>query len=400
MYMELLRTEKSYRHLFVAGIVNGIGDRFSQVAVLALLLQLTGSGFAVGLLLAIKLIPAFFVSPFVGSLTERFSQKSILVFTDFARIVFALTYILANTSSDIWILYVSTFFLAIGEAIYQPVRKSLIATTVSKERLTRVNILEQVMMGIVLIIGSLSGGIVSYFFGMDITFFLNGCSFFVAGILIKNTSLKNSNEKKRKKTFYGHFKSVVQLVVKSPLLKLILLIELTVPFADAVFNVLISVYAVDEFNSGEFGIGLFYSALGLGLVLTFIYGEKLIRNLFIVGAYGLIGEGIFQLIISQTHSLVVAAILFVFVSFAGGIGTACFDTIMMKEIPEDDQASVFGLFHMFNNALFGLCMIIAGSILQVLEPRVLGVLAACWFVIIGIGIIVLVKLNQRLQVSN
>lgn len=41
--MTIFRQEKNYFKLFLAGIVNGIGDRFSQVALLALLLELTGS---------------------------------------------------------------------------------------------------------------------------------------------------------------------------------------------------------------------------------------------------------------------------------------------------------------------------------------------------------------------
>ncbi|QAS51347.1 hypothetical protein [Halobacillus litoralis] len=39
-----------YRYLFYSGIANGVGDRFSQVAVLTLILQLTGAGPAVELL--------------------------------------------------------------------------------------------------------------------------------------------------------------------------------------------------------------------------------------------------------------------------------------------------------------------------------------------------------------
>jgi hypothetical protein len=49
--------EKNYLRLFLAGIVNGIGDRFSQVALLALLLELTGSGLVVGIALAIRVVP-------------------------------------------------------------------------------------------------------------------------------------------------------------------------------------------------------------------------------------------------------------------------------------------------------------------------------------------------------
>lgn len=53
----LLAKERNYRWLFFSGLVNGIGDRFSQVAVLTMLLELTGSGLAVGGALSIRIIP-------------------------------------------------------------------------------------------------------------------------------------------------------------------------------------------------------------------------------------------------------------------------------------------------------------------------------------------------------
>jgi hypothetical protein len=43
MLFSILKEESHYRKLFFAGTINGIGDRFSQVAMLALLLRLTGS---------------------------------------------------------------------------------------------------------------------------------------------------------------------------------------------------------------------------------------------------------------------------------------------------------------------------------------------------------------------
>lgn len=59
----LLKVEKAYRSLFLAGVVNGVGDRFSQVALLALLLEYTESGLAVGTALGIRVLPFLFLAP-------------------------------------------------------------------------------------------------------------------------------------------------------------------------------------------------------------------------------------------------------------------------------------------------------------------------------------------------
>lgn len=148
MSISFIKQEKNYRKLFWAGIVNGIGDRFSSVAVLAMLLELTGSGFAVGMTLAIRLLPFLIFAPIGGRLADRFSKKTILVAADLARIGFALSLLLVQTKDDLWIVYVTTFMLAVGEAIYAPVRKSAIPQLVNKEQLLKVNSLEQVLMGL------------------------------------------------------------------------------------------------------------------------------------------------------------------------------------------------------------------------------------------------------------
>jgi MFS family permease len=132
--ISVIREEKQYRKLFLAGVVNGIGDRFSSVAVLAMLLQLTGSGLAVGMTLSIRLIPFVFFGPLGGWLADRFPRKKILVTTDLFRIVVALSFLMVHSKDDLWIIYLSSFLLAAGEAIYSPARKSAIPLLSSREQ--------------------------------------------------------------------------------------------------------------------------------------------------------------------------------------------------------------------------------------------------------------------------
>lgn len=393
--MNYLQSERAYWKLFLAGVVNGIGDRFSQVAVLALLLQLTGSGMAVGIILAIKLLPALVISPFAGLLADRYSRKRILIWTDIMRIPVALSFLLVNGEEDVWLFYAGTLFLAIGEAIYQPVRKAMVASAVKKENLLKVNMLEQVMVGVVLVIGSLSGGIVAYFLGEKMTFAVNGISFLIAGILVSRIVLERGKELMDRQGGLRHFQAGFQLIARSSALKLILLLQLTLSFGDAIFNVLISVYAVEEYGRGEFGIGVFYASLGIGLVLTMLTSEKLHRKLLLIGTIAIMMEGLFQIMISQLPHFWVAVSLFIFVSFVTGIGNACFDAILMQETPEQKQGIIFGLFHTFSSTLFGLFMLGAGWLLYWFPPQLLGAIGGGSLLLIGIITLIIVpKVNR------
>lgn len=393
MGISFIKEEKQYRKLFLAGIVNGIGDRFSSVAVLAMILHLTGSGMAVGMTLAIRLIPSLFFGPIGGRLVDRFSRKTILVVTDLIRSVFALSFILVHSKEDIWIVYFSSFILAAGEAIYGPARKSGIPRLVNKEHLVKVNSLEQVMVGIVLIIGALSGGIVSSIFGANVTFWLNAVSFLGAAAIIstimfpENKNIKEVDEAKKENLIFT-FKKVILMSVP---VQILLFCEILIASMNGIDNVLISVYAVNEYHLEDVGVGLFYGALGIGLMLSFSVANQLRKNFLVTGLVCLFLEGTFLVLLSRTHLVVLALLMFCGAAFMSGIGNACFDTILMKEIPEEHQGTMFGLLAAIANTILGISMFISGSALQYLTPRSLGLIGGIAYILVAIFLMVTIS---------
>jgi hypothetical protein len=60
------KREKNYQKLFLSGTINGLGNRFSQVAIFTLLYQMTGSGMAIGIFLAVRMVPFLLFGPIGG----------------------------------------------------------------------------------------------------------------------------------------------------------------------------------------------------------------------------------------------------------------------------------------------------------------------------------------------
>jgi MFS family permease len=386
MKISIFKEEKHYRKLFLAGIVNGMGDRFSSVAVLAMLLQLTGSGFAVGMTLAIRLIPFLVFGPIGGRLADRYSRKTILIVTDLIRIVFALSFLFVHSREDLWIVYLSSFILAAGEAIYAPARKSALPQLVNKENLLKVNSLEQVLLGIVLIGGAFSGGIVASIFGADVTFWFNAASFLGAAALISTITFPEKNQVKeakelQKEHLFFTFKKVIKMSFP---VQILLFCEILIAAMNGIDNVLISVYAVKEYHLGDVGVGLFYGALGIGLTLSFSAANRLRKNFLVTGLVCLMMEGTFLLLLSRTHFVFLAFLMFCGVAFMSGIGNACFDTILMKEIPEEHQGTMFGLLATISNPILGISMFLSGTALQYLAPRTLGFIGGIAYMLIAL----------------
>ncbi|WP_212734458.1 MFS transporter, partial [Paenibacillus terrae] len=242
---------KQYRKLFAAGIINGIGDRFCQIALLALIYRLTGSGLSVGIMLGLRVIPFLILSPVSGVLITRISRRTLMTTTDLLRGGAALAFLSVHSNEDMWIVYGVSTLLACGEALYAPARKSSIPLLVPPSDLIRVNSLEQVMGGMVLVIGSSAGGIVSAFFGPQAAFMLNSASFFVAGLIVCNiafppvtkeevTRSDAHTESRGSQTPYDNRilgrSQILQCIRISLPIQVVIAFELLVPFINGIDN--------------------------------------------------------------------------------------------------------------------------------------------------------------------
>src|SRR5436190_16894220 len=105
-YVELLRGNRHFRRLTIGRLISQTGDWFNSVALFTLLLNLTGSGEAVGLVLIIKLLPQFFVGPLAGVVADRFNRKMIMIWADVLRGVLVFGFLFVERAEQVWIVYV------------------------------------------------------------------------------------------------------------------------------------------------------------------------------------------------------------------------------------------------------------------------------------------------------
>lgn len=396
--IKTLQAESSYRKLFYAGIINGIGDRFSQVALLALILQMTGSGLSVGITMALRMIPFLFFSPLSSSIARKLGRKTVLIATDLSRAVIAISFLAINNSDDMWIVYTSSFLLASGEAIYSPIRKSSIPAIVSSKSLKDVNAWEQVLIGFVLVIGALSGGVVSYFLGAKAAFWINIVSFLAAGWILSTLPALESNAQSDQgvKVKNEKYNELLPAIAASSFLLMLMLFELVIPLINGIENVLLSVYAVETFGKADLGVGIFYSVLGIGLIASPLF-TRMIKGRFLLFSFlCIVGEGLFLMIISQTNLFFLAAVLFGMTAIFSGIGNTLLDTVAMETIPAKWHGMYFGLTSMVSNTFIGISMFFTGVALEWYDPRLVGLFGGSMYIVAG-SIFLIWSLGYSLQ---
>src|ERR671929_874828 len=98
----LLRNVRFLR-LWIGQGTSFVGDAVSMVALVVLVVQVTGSASAVGGALVARLLPTI-ASPLAGVLADRLDRRLILVASDLARAVLILGLIFATNLATIYVL--------------------------------------------------------------------------------------------------------------------------------------------------------------------------------------------------------------------------------------------------------------------------------------------------------
>ncbi|WP_052400886.1 MFS transporter [Oceanobacillus jeddahense] len=365
---QILKKEPNYQIVFWSSVLNGIGGRFAQVGSFALLYLLTESGVALGILMALLVLPTIIFAPISGYLADRFHKAKLLFWTDLLRAPFALLPILGAMTEQLWPLYLSTFVIASGQAVYNPTRFSLIPDIVEKKNLVSVNGLEQNVVGITLVFGSLLGGIIAFLTTVYVLFFSHAICLMSAAILISRLIRSNMTNHSKKEAAESSWRESGLLIIRVALLRVFLMVMLLMPLANGVDNVIFNLIALEVFNKGDLGVGFIYASLGIGFVLSSTV-VKWIRGKYIaIGVFMILLEGIGHLLLSQSGFFMQALALAIFITFVGGISNICFDTVLMKILPASKRGFLFGALSMFQNSSMGIAMIGAGFLTEWLSP--------------------------------
>ena len=176
------------RNLWLGTIVSLIGDQFYLVALPWLVLQLTGSGLALGTVLMTTAVPRAVLMLAGGAVIDRFSARRVLIVSALARTllvgaVAALTWL---GMVHLWHVLVLTFMFGVADAFSLPASQAVIPTLVEPAQLGPVNALMQGSMVMTQVIGPAPAGLIVRVWGLGAALLVDAVSFLaVIGALFK-----------------------------------------------------------------------------------------------------------------------------------------------------------------------------------------------------------------------
>src|SRR5580704_9915857 len=104
---------KNLRIYMMGQAINLLGDWMQQTAQAWVVWELTHRATALGIVAFLSQIPFFIFGPWVGTFSDRFDRRKILLFTQFLTMLFAfiLAYLIQSGHLLLWHVYTLAFLL-------------------------------------------------------------------------------------------------------------------------------------------------------------------------------------------------------------------------------------------------------------------------------------------------
>lgn len=188
-YLELLRKRPAFRNLWLGACVSLAGDWFSLIALYTLLQDYTGSGEAVGFMLAARFLPAVVFGPITGVVADRYSRRTVMVVCDLLRAVVVLGFLLIQTKDDVWLVYALTFVQMTMTAFFEPAEQASIGSTVERDEIVTANTLHAATWSAMLSVGAVVGGAVAANLGVRTAFVIDGLSYLLSAYFVSRAAI-------------------------------------------------------------------------------------------------------------------------------------------------------------------------------------------------------------------
>jgi MFS family permease len=285
--MSIFRSLKyrNFKLFFYGQSISLVGTWMQKTAVSWLVYRLTGSALLLGLVGFVSLIPSLVLSPFAGSLIDRYNRYKILVITQVVSMLQAgaLAALIFFEFYNIPVIIALSLVQGIINAFDVTCRQSLMVEMVdNKEDLPNAIALNSTMTNLARIAGPALAGILLSAFGEDFCFIGNFLSYIPVLLCLFLMKLNLTISEPSQKSIWVELEEGFRYVTADKdLSSMIILIGISSLFVIP-FNTLMPIFAKDIFNGTARTFSWFESAAGLGSVASAMYMANLKSSKFLV----------------------------------------------------------------------------------------------------------------------
>ncbi len=300
---------RNFRLYASGAIVSNVGTWMMRVAQDWLVLELTGSGTALGIVTGLQFLPALLLSPYAGLIADRFPKRRVLAFTQLGLSVVSLTLgLLAVTHvATVWHVFALAFLFGVGTAFDAPTRQSFVVEMVGRDDLPNAVGLNSASFNAARLIGPGLAGLLIHWFGTGPVIIVNGLTYSAVLLSLwrmRPHELYSPTPAGRDK---GMIRDGMRYLWRRPELMMVLVTMFFAGTFGLNFQLTSAMMATAEFHKGPGEYGILGSILAIGSLAGALLAARRVRTRqrLVVGAALAFGT-----------MVIVAALMPTYLSFA------------------------------------------------------------------------------------
>src|SRR4051812_47777052 len=367
--LSLLRTASGFRLLFFATLGSSLGTLLATVALVVDVKDRTDSGPWVGALMFVEFLPAVAVGLFFGPYLDRLPRRGVMIVSDLVRVAVFCTLPFADSATKIVALAGVAGFTT---GFFRPAVYAGLPNLVREDELARANSLLQTSENVSWTIAPIIGGALVAVSSPDTAYWVNAATFLVSALLI--VRIPREKLQGALATSRGYLRDLGEgfsrVVRTRPLLTV--LIVWTIALVGAAASNTAQVFlAKDTFSAGDFGYGLIFGCIGLGLAIGSFGAGTWVERRSVGSVYA--GS-----ILLQAIGIGAAAVMpnvwaalpcFVLSGIGNGTAVVCNSLLVQRGASDEFRGRVFTVIMSVNYAVYGLSVLAAGPLTDVYGAR-------------------------------
>lgn len=339
---------RNYRLYFIGQGISLSGTWMQTIGQDLLVLRLTGSGAALGLVTALQALPVLIFGPWGGVLADRYPKRNIIYVTQVLSGALALLLgILVLTGLvRIWMIYILAVALGLVKTVDNPTRQTFVLDMVGRDHLANAVSLNSSEFNLARVIGPTFAGALIAAVGLAWCFILNGLSYIPVIIMLFMMRAEELQPAPLLPRAKGRLQEGLRYVKSSPLLRTPLLMMVLIGALSYEFSVTLPLMARYTLHGEAGTYAALTAAMGIGAVIGGIYtaGRRNAGPRTLVISAALFGSTI--LLTAIAPNLILALLALVLVGFFSINFTSLANVTLQLESAPEMRGRVMALWTM------------------------------------------------------
>jgi len=366
---------RNYRNYFIGTAISNVGTWVHRIGQDWLVLELTNSGKALGIVVGAQFLPGFFFSLFGGTLADKLDRRKALIVINIFGCAIALTLgiLVIVEMANVVTVTIAAFLLGTCTAIDGPIRQSYYVVLVGEKSLPNALALNSMNINIGRLIGPALSGVLIERFDTGPSFIINSFTYVVVAttvFMIRPAEYllpaRESNAEVAPKIRDG-----ISHVLSSKELSLSILCVSFLAMWGQDMQITSAMMAKETFNRGAASFGLLGTAVALGAIVgaLVISRKTTLPTVRDVGAKALIMSGAWFLASLAPSFALFALALFLCGYCSMGVNISGNGTIRTYCAPRF-YGRAWGIYIFIWQSLIALGAPVLGWINQTYSPRI------------------------------